>query len=49
MKQKGNQSFLFNVNLKRILNMAMLIMLAALMSGTLSRCNSEKKMAGAWL
>jgi len=45
MKQKGNQTFLFDGSLKRILNMAMLVMLAALMSGTLSSCNAEKKMA----
>jgi hypothetical protein len=45
MNQKGNRMFLFDASLKRILNMAMLIMLAALMSGTLSSCNSEKKMA----
>jgi small-conductance mechanosensitive channel len=45
MKVKGNQSFLFNMSLKRILNMAMLVMLVALMSGTLSSCDSSKKMA----
>jgi len=45
MKQKGNQALLFSGGLKRILNMTMLIMLAALMSGTLSSCNSQKKMA----
>ena len=45
MTQKSNQAFLFNARLKRILNMAMLIMLAVLMSGTLSSCNSGKKMA----
>ena len=45
MTQKSNQAFLFNARLKRILNMAMLVMLAVLMSGTLSSCNSEKKMA----
>jgi len=45
MKQKGNLTFLFNMRLKRVLNMAMLVMLAVLMSGTLSSCNSEKKMA----
>jgi len=41
MDQKSNLSF----RLKRILNMAVLVMLAALMSGTLNSCNSEKKMA----
>jgi len=45
MEQKSNRALLFNGSLKRILHMTMLIMLAALMSGTLSSCNSEKKMA----
>ena len=45
MKQQSNRTSLFNASLKRILNMAMLIMLVALISGTLSSCNSEKKMA----
>ena len=45
MEHKGNQTLLFSRKLKRILNMAMLMMLAALISGTFSSCNSEKKMA----
>ena len=45
MKQKGNLTFLFNIRLKRVLNMAMLVMLAVLMSGMFSSCNAEKKMA----
>jgi len=45
MKQKSNLSVFFTLRLKRILNVALLIMVAALMSGTLNSCNSEKKMA----
>jgi len=43
MNQKSNLSSLFNMRLKRMLNMALLIMVAALMSGTLNSCNSQKK------
>lgn len=45
MKLKSNQTVSFGARLKNIVNMTVLLSMIAIMSGTLTSCNSEKKMA----